>query len=83
VDGAPLPELATADYRLGALRSATIGATYGFRIPGRPGEWTIRAEYIGQFGNGHPGDAVGIQRQFDLAPRVDIGSLVIGYSIEF
>ena len=83
VDGAALPEYATADYRLGALRSATIGATYGFRIPGRPGEWTVRAEYMGQFGNGHPGDAVGIQRQFDLFPTVHIGSLLVGYSVEF
>ena len=78
-----LPELATADYRLGALRSATIGATYGFRIPDRPGEWTVRAEYIGQFGNRHPADAVGVQRQFDLFPTVNIGSLLIGYSVEF
>jgi hypothetical protein len=83
VDGAPLPEFATADYRLGGLRSVTVGATCGFRLPGRPGEWTVRAEYIGQFGNGHPGDAVGIQRQFDLFPTVGIGSLLVGYSIEF
>jgi hypothetical protein len=83
VAGAPLPEFATADYRLGALKSATIGATYGFRIADRPGEWTVRAEYIAQFGNGHPADAVGIQRQFDLFPTVNIGSLLVGYSIEF
>ena len=83
VDGAPLPGLATADYRLGAMSSATIGATYGFRISDRPGEWTVRAEYIGQFGEGHPGDAIGIQRQFNLFPTVNIGSLLIGYSLEF
>jgi hypothetical protein len=83
VAGAPLPEFATDDYRLGALRSVTVGATYGFRITNRPGEWTVRAEYIGQFGNGHPADAVGIQRQFDLFPTVHIGSLLLGYSVEF
>jgi hypothetical protein len=83
VDGEPLPELATADYRLGAMRSVTIGATYGFRIPDSPGEWSVRAEYLGQFGNRHPGEAVGIQRQFDLFPTVNIGSLLVGYSIEF
>ena len=83
VDGAPLPDFATADYRLGAMRSVTIGATYGFRIADSPGEWSVRAEYLGQFGNGHPGDAVGIQRQFDLFPTVNTGSLLIGYSIEF
>jgi len=83
LDGAPLPEFATADYRLGGLKSVTVGATYGFRISDRPGEWTVRAEYIGQFGNGHPGATVGIQRQFDLFPTVSIGSLLVGYSVEF
>ena len=83
VDGEPLPELATADYRLGAMNSVTIGATYGFRIPDSPGEWSVRAEYLGQFGNRHPGDAVGIQRQFNLFPTVNIGSLLVGYSVEF
>lgn len=82
-EGAPLPDFATADYRLGPLRSTTVGATYGFRIPGRPGEWTVRAEYIRQFGDGHPRDAIGVQRQFDLFPTVGIGSLLVGYSIEF
>ena len=81
--GGTLPGFATADYRLGALRSVTLGATYGFRIPGRPGEWTVRAEYIGQLGQGHPADAVGVQRQYDLAPRVDVGSVVLGYSVGF
>jgi hypothetical protein len=81
--GEPLPEYATADYRLGAMRSVTVGATYGFRLPGRPGEWSVRAEYIGQSGNGHPNEAVGIQREFDLFPTVGIGSLLVGYSIGF
>ena len=83
VEGDPLPDFATADYRLGAMRTATIGATYGFRIPGSPGEWSVRAEYLGQFGDGHPAEAVGIQRQFDLFPTVSIGSLLVGYSVEF
>jgi hypothetical protein len=48
---------------------------------------------IGQFGPGQVGAAVGehgdseddagVPRPFDLAPRVDIGSLVVGYSIGF
>jgi hypothetical protein len=65
------------------LKSVTVGATYGFRIADLPGEWIVRAEYIGQFGNGHPADAVGVQRQFDLFPAVHIGSLLAGYSVEF
>jgi hypothetical protein len=83
VQGAPRPDFATSDYRLGALRTVTLGATYGFHLPDYPGEWSVRAEFIGQFGDGHPKDAIGVQRQFDLFPRVNIGSLVVGYSIEF
>jgi hypothetical protein len=81
--GAPLPDFATSDYRLGNLRTITVGGTYGFRIPDSPGEWTVRAEYIGQFGNGHPPDAVGVQRQFDLFPTTNIGELYVGYSVTY
>jgi len=83
VQGDPIPEYATSDDRLGSLRTGTIGATVGFRVPEYPGEWTVRAEYIGQFGNRHPGDVVGVQRQYDLFPTLNIGTLVVGYSITF
>jgi hypothetical protein len=83
VQGEPLPEYATSDIRLGALRTATVGATVGFHIPEYPGEWTVRAEYIGQFGPKHPNDVVGVQRQYDLFPTLNIGTLVLGYSIQF
>lgn len=81
--GAPLPDFATSDYRLGNLRTVTVGGTYGFRVPDYPGEWTVRAEYIGQFGNGHPPDAVGVQRQFNLFPTNNIGVLYVGYSVTY
>lgn len=82
-EGAPLPREATSDFRLGPLRSATFGATYGFRPP-TPfgGELTLRAEYLVQWGDGHPADAVGVQRNYDLFPPESIGSLVIGYTLE-
>jgi hypothetical protein len=83
VQGAAVPQYITADQRLGALRTATVGATLGFRIPDYPGEFSVRAEYIGQFGDGHFKDAVGLQRQFNLFPTVNIGSLVLGYSVQF
>jgi hypothetical protein len=83
VDGTPLPEFATSDMRLGPLRTVTVGGTYGFRIPDQPGEWTVRAEFMSQFGNGHPSDAVGVQKNFDLFPTVGIGSLLVGYSVQF
>ena len=52
--GQPLPEFASADERLGPLRTATFGATYGFRVPGSRGEFTLRAEYMYQWLVGRP-----------------------------
>lgn len=78
----PLPEYASSDFRLGPLRTLTLGGTYGFRLPDvLPGELTVRAEYLVQWGKGHPGDAVGVQRDYNLFPAESIGSLVIGYSV--
>lgn len=83
IEGEPLPDFATSDYRLGPLTSITAGATVGVHIPSLKGDWTVRAEYIGQFGDGHPSDAVGVQRQYDLYPAMNIGTLVIGYELKF
>jgi hypothetical protein len=83
IDRAALPEFATSDYRLGALRTLTLGATFGFRPFEWPGEWTLRGEYLRQWGDGHPAGAVGLQRGYDLFPAVDIGTLLVGYSIAF
>lgn len=82
LDGDPLPAYASADHRLGKLRTITLGATYGFRLPGRPGEWSIRAEYMGQAGEHHPAGMVGVQRDYDLAPTLHVGSIVIGWTLE-
>jgi len=81
--GTPVPRFMSADERLGALRTATVGVTYGFHVPNYPGEFTARAEYIRQWGSGHPEDVVGIQRTFDVFPGVNIGSLLVGYSVQF
>ena len=81
VKGAPVPAILSSDERLGPLRTATLGATLGFTAFGTPGEWSLRAEYMRQFGKGHPRNVVGVQRDFDLFPPVNIGSLVLAYSI--
>ncbi len=83
LQGDPLPAYASSDERIGPLRSATIGATYGFRIPNSPGEWGVRAEYIRQWGDGHPADAPGVQQTLDQFPPLDIGSLLVTYSLDF
>ena len=48
VSTAPIPDFASADYRLGPLRTATLGAMVGFRMGSAPGEWTVRGEYMRQ-----------------------------------
>jgi hypothetical protein len=90
VQGAPLPVYASADQRLGPLRSATIGLTYGFRVPDRPGEFTIRAEWIHQWGEGTrtvttSGSEEGgpSLQSVDLLPALDIGTLTFGYTVGF
>lgn len=83
IHGPPAPEFVSSDLRLGPLRSSTVGATYGFTLRGVSGEFTVRAEYLRQWGNGHPADAIGVQRDFDLFPAVNIGSVLLGYGIEF
>jgi hypothetical protein len=83
IQGAAVPDIATSDFRLGPLRTMTLGATYGFHLADYPGEFSVRAEYMRQWGNGHPPDAVGVQRDIDLFPALDIGSLIVGYSVQF
>ena len=82
IDGAALPEFASADQRLGRLKSLTLGATYAFRLPGQPGEWSIRGEYLGQFGAHHPKGTVGVQRDYDLSPALNVASVVVGWTLE-
>ena len=83
VRGAPLPDFATSDYRLGQLQTITLGATFGFRPDDSTADWTVRAQYMHQTGNGSPPNAVGIQRTFDLVPPVNSYAIVIGYSFDY
>jgi len=81
--GAPLPAYATSDYRLGPLRTVTLGLTYGFRTDYVPGEFSIRGEYMRQYGDGYPKDAIGTMSTMDLFPPVGIATLVLAYTVDF
>jgi len=83
IQGDPVPEYATADYRVGILQTGTIGATLGFRLSGQSGEWTLRGEYVGQFGESYPNDVTGVQQDFNLFHPLNIGTFVAAYSIRF
>ncbi len=77
----PLPAYASSDYRLGTLHTATLGLTYGFGVATLPGQFSLRAEYMRQWGDGHPTAAIGSQRTYDLAPAVNTGTLMAGWSV--
>ncbi|MEO8360251.1 MAG: DUF3570 domain-containing protein [Vicinamibacteria bacterium] len=79
VQGAALPKYATSDYRMSAFQGVTLGATVGFIPDGRTSEWTVRAEYLGQFGNSSPPGVFGAQTKFDLFPKVNVFSVVVSY----
>lgn len=83
IDGNPLPDYATSDYRLGALQTFTIGATFGYRPADSSNVWTARAEFMRQSGGSSPPNVVGIQRNYDLTPPVNIFAVVLGYSFDF
>ncbi len=83
VQGAPLPDFATSDYRLGRLHTVRLGATFGFRPDESAGQWTVRGEFMRQSGDSSPPNAVGMQRNFDLAPPINIFALVVGYSFDY
>ncbi len=83
LDGEAPPEYVSADNRLGALRTLTLGLTYGFHLQNTPGTWSVRGEYMRQWGDGFPTDAIGKQQNIDLAPPVNIGSLAATYTLQF
>jgi hypothetical protein len=83
IQGAALPENATSDYRLGKLRTITVGGTFGFLLGDVPGNAIVRAQYIRQAGDSSPPNAIGIQRNFDLSPPISIFSVVVGYTFGY
>ena len=62
-DGDPLPEYASADYRLADLDAYTIGAKYGRRT--EHGEWSVRLEYYHHEADPSPGSEVGDLADFN------------------
>ncbi len=78
-DDEPIPEFATADYRLGNLSASTVSLKYGM-LAGDVHEVNIRIGYYRQMGDSSPPEAFGSLQQVDLFPRVDAWIIQIGYS---
>jgi hypothetical protein len=80
-DGDPLPEFASADYRLADMDAYTIGAKYG-RVTDR-GEWSVRLEYYRQEGTPSPGSSVGDLANFELILPTSAVIAQFGYRFRF
>jgi hypothetical protein len=81
VEGEPLPTHASADLRLGEMRSTTLGIKLGMPLGG--GEFSLRLEQMRQEGESHPADAIGIQQHYDLYPTLNASIVQLGYRFAF
>jgi len=82
LNGEPLPDYVSADYRLGALTTTTAGLLYGADL-GKGAAFSFRVEYMKQDGEGHPANAVGQLRKYDLFPDFNALILQLNYSQKF
>ncbi|HEU0226089.1 MAG TPA: DUF3570 domain-containing protein [Steroidobacteraceae bacterium] len=80
-NGDPLPQHASADYRLADSDAYTAGFKYGRRT-GR-GEFSVRLEYYHQQGGPSPGAAVGDLAGFELVPPLSAVIAQFGYKFGF
>jgi len=80
-NGAPLPQYASADYRLADSDAYTVGFKFGHRT--ERGEFSVRLEYYHQAGDPSPGAAVGDLAGFELVPPLDAVIAQFGYKFRF
>lgn len=81
VDGQPLPEYASADYRLGDFVTQTLGIKYAIPMKG-DSEFSVRVEAISQAQN-DVGTAIGDQQNYQLTPDLDSYIIQFGYNFMF
>jgi hypothetical protein len=80
LDGGPLPEYASADYRLADFDSITAGLKYGWKTKGG-NDMSLRLEYYGQTGNIPSSILVGSQGDREVYP--DLDAIIFQYSYHF
>jgi hypothetical protein len=82
MDGEPLPQYASADYRLGDMTTTTLGLLYGVELD-KHSEFNFRAESMKQSGDSYPAEAVGKLRDYNLFPDVTAIILQASYNYKF
>jgi hypothetical protein len=77
--GVPVPQFATADYRLAKMDGVTLGFKYGQDT--QNGEFSARFELYEQTGTPSPGSSVGALSSLDLYP--DLSAIIAQFSYKF
>ena len=67
----PIPAYASADLRLAPMISATAGLKIGYNF-GPNSEISARIQHMRQYGEKHQAEAVGLQKQLDLFPTLQV-----------
>lgn len=78
--GQPLPQYASADYRLSDFDATTLGVKFGHELS-RGREWSMRLEYYQQKGNVPSSQLIGNQANRDQAP--DLKAIIAQFSYRF
>lgn len=81
IDGQPLPDFASADYRLNDIDGVTVGVAFGFTMKNES-ELILRADFYTQTGESKPNTAVGVQKNYDLFPTLHATILQVEYKFE-
>jgi len=79
-DGEPMPQFASADYRLGNFDALTAGLKYGWRTGGG-NDLAMRLEYYRQDGEVPADQLIGNQDQSSLYP--DLDAIIFNFSFGF
>jgi len=80
VSGQPLPEHASADFRLGRFDAITGGLKFG-HLTSSGNEWSVRAEYYMQSGD-IPGEQI-IGNQHDREQYPDLNAVIVQFGYKF
>lgn len=80
VDGEPLPQYASADYRLAEFDGITAGLKFGHETSGG-NEWSVRVEFYQQ--KGKVSDSQLIGNQLDRETIADLHAIIAQFSYRF
>jgi hypothetical protein len=80
VNGQPMPQFASADYRLADFDATTLGMKLGRELSGGR-EWSVRLEYYQQSSNVPAGMLIGDQANREQS--ADLGAIIAQFTYRF